>query len=645
MWVLNKKIPTSFFQTTLENIFPYMESILNHREVVKFACCLSDKPDVLVEIICNRFAAQARQNPTNDYDYHTTDYDILKELTTELSTTAFTVHPLHNRFLNYFNFYDDKDEKMVFLPSKVFKAIGKFSQPHVLLFPDENTEIAIEYSAQISGTGTFHEKNTPGNSSDERTARHMGKGEQVGGRLIHGHYQSRRYGCQEMVIALKMLSRIKERASVCVKQIDLCCLWLTENSASSNERRFVCNMHLSLFEELQPTMDLVKEISTYQKLDVHQLELQNMNFKDKCEMEKLVLEILRMPSFQHVRSVTMIGGLAPLMWNELCQLLPHLSELEELNLQNKVIESGLSKDDVQNLLSNLGQCRQITTVNLSHTTLTDCVQTLLNSELENLKRLILKRTGLSQNDVVQLFQAISHNRFRDLMALNVSGNTLEGCFHHLVKGSGLGLQSLEVFNLKNTSLGDSDISGLVTLIKLDQLPNLKTLILTGEVLTDVIADILSESSHPVFTNLETLRIQDAQLSGNDVKSLTTAVKDGRLLKLKSIRIGLDAEADERDNMDVEEFIETCVKYVKHGMFIKILGKQLSYDSCRKMTSLCAGTPVHLIVKTRVQRILMLHGTKAYYKYNSYTDSRVSCKGWDSDDSDRQDDNENSGCTL
>ena len=329
------------------------------------------------------------------------------------------------------------------------------------------------------------------------------------------------------------------------------------------------------------------------------------------------------------------------MGNELCQLLPRLNELEELNLQSKVIENGLSKVGVQNLLSNLGQCRKITTVNLSHTFLTGCVQTLLDCELENLKRLILKRTSLSETDVVQLFQAISNNKFPDLMELNLSGNILEGSFHHLVKGSGLGLQSLEVFNLKNTRLGDSDISGLVTLIKLQQIPNLKTLILSGEILTEVIVDTLGDSSQPVFTNLETLRIPDAQLSGSDVKSLTDAVKVGRLPNLKSIRLGLDPDADERDNMAVEEFIETCVKYVQHVMFIKILGKQLSYDSCRKMTSLCAGTPVHLVVKTRVPRILMLHGTNAYYKYNSLTDSRTPCKGWDSDDSDRQDANDNS----
>ena len=306
------------FQTTLENVFPDVASIFNHREVVKFACCLSDQADVLIEIICDRLVNQARQYPKENY-YDNIDYDTLKELTTELSTTAFTIHPLHNQFLNYFNFGDDETEKTVFVPSKLFKGIGTFSQPPVLLLSDNNsrasatneaTETATAESGGISPTGISQEKNRTGSSSDERMARHTGKDEQVQGRLIHGHTQYSRYGYQEMVMALKMLSKIKERAPVCVRQIDLCCLQLTENSASSNERYFRYNFDLSFFEELRPAMDLVKEIGTYQKIGVHQLQLRNMNFKDKCEMEQIVIDILRMPNVQHVRSVTMIGGLA-----------------------------------------------------------------------------------------------------------------------------------------------------------------------------------------------------------------------------------------------------------------------------------------------------------------------------------------------
>ena len=177
----------------------------------------------------------------------------------------------------------------------------------------------------------------------------------------------------------------------------------------------------------------------------------------------------------------------------------------------------------------------------------------------------------------------------------MSENTLEGCIHHLVKGSGLGLQSLEVLNLKDTQLADSDISALAALCKLGRLPKLTTFNLTGNVLTGAINDILSDCSLTVFMHLETLMTEEAQLNGDDVKSLSNAVKEDRLPKLKSLCLGL--HSDETDDMDVVEFIKTCVKHAQHRMYINIKG-QLSHNSCELMASVCAISYVHLKVKIR-----------------------------------------------
>ena len=554
-----------------------MKSIFNHREVVKFACCLSDQPDVLIEIICDRFASQGSET------YVDRDYLFLRELTAELSTSAFTVHPLHNQFVNYFYFGGDKDlkeeERPVFLPSKMFKGMG--TQCYV----------------QILAMGIRDEKNRTGNQSDEnipkRMSRHNeGMGEHVEVRLSCSPGLR---SCKEMEIAVKMLSKIKERASVCVTEIDLCCLHMTENPVSNDERHFTCNIDLSDFKELVSTTKLMKEISSYQKLDVHQFHLKNMNFNQDCQMQKVVAEIMGMSSFKHCRSMMIIGGIAPLMWHELYEQLPHFSELEKLILQNKVGDGGFTKGSVQNLIPNLCHCRKIATLNLSNINLSDCIQKFLTWELDNLKRLILERTQLIKNDLVNLFQAISNNKFPDLIELNVSENNLEGCIHHLVNGSGLGLQSLEVLNLKDTELRDSDTSALGTLCKSGRLPKLTTFILTGNELTGAINDILSDGSHPGFSNLETLMIKEAQLNGNDVKSLSNVVKEGRLPKLKSLCLGL--HSDQIYDMDVEEFIKTSVKHAQHKMDIRIEG-QLSDNSCELMTSVSAESNVHLKVKMR-----------------------------------------------
>ena len=551
-----------------------MKSIFNHREVVKFACCLRDKPEVLIEIICDRFASQGSET------YEDRDYLFLRELTAELSTSDLTVHPLHNQFVNYFYFGDDKvleeEERPVFLPSKMFKGMG--------------TQCYI----QISAMGIRDEKNKTGNQSDEnipkRMSRHNeGKGEHVEVRLSCSPGLR---SCKEMEIALKMLSKIKERASVCVREIDLCCLKLTENAVSKDERHFTCNIDLSDFKELSSTTKLLKEISAYQKLGIYQFHLKNMNFSQDFEMEKVVVEIMGMSGFKHVRSVRIVGHLTPLIWNQLYEHLPHLSQIEKINLQNKIGEDALKKGVIQNLLSNLCHCRKITTINLSNINLSDCHQKFLSFEMDNLKRLILKGTQLNKNDLVNLFQAISNNKFPDLIELNVSENTLEGCIHHLVEGPGLGLQSLEVLNLRDTHMANSDISALGTLCKQGRFPKLTTFILTGNELTGAVNDILS---HAGFTNLATLMIKESQLNGNDVKSLSNTVKEGRLPNLKSLCLGL--HSDEIYDMDVEEFIKTCVQHAQHEMYIRIEG-QLSDNSCELMASVCAESYVHLKVKMR-----------------------------------------------
>ena len=555
---------------------------------MKFACCLSDKPDVLIEIICDRFANQEE----DDYVFFHKDYEFLRELTAELSTTIFTVHPLHNQFVNYFDSGNEnrKEEMPVFVPSKMFKGMGSTGVSQVVLFSDnytrspakgETTKTRRESSSQISLLDVTDDKNRTWNPSDENLLGRMfqyneGKGEQVDGCLRHYHHSvfPLMNRDEEMEIVLKLLSKIKERASLFVREIDLCCL----QSVCKGDKYFTLKINVFDADELLYATELIKEIGPYQKLGGNKLLLKDMNLSQESEMEKI-------SSFKHVRSVKIIKHLIPLKWKELCEALLHPSQIE------KIGEDASKKDVIQNLC----HCRKITTLNLSNINLSDCHQKFLSFEMDNLKRLILKRTQLNTNDLVNLFQAISNNKFPDLIELNVSENTLDGCIHHLVEGPGLGLQSLEVLNLKDTHMANSDISALGTLCKQGRFPKLTTFILTGNELTGAINDILSDSNHTGFTNLETLKIKESQLNGSDVKSLSNAVKEGRLPKLKSLCLGL--HSDEIYDMDVEEFIKTCVQHAQHEMYIRIEG-QLSDNSCELMASVCAESYVDLKVKMR-----------------------------------------------
>ena len=304
-------------------MLPDMATIWQHREVVKFACCLSDQPDVLVMIICDRLANQAELYSKNVYSgkemFHA-DYNFLKELSTEIPNANLTVDPLRNRFVNYFGNEEDDDEESttkqtIFVPSKVFIGLGDQRQS-ALLFADNKSEtLAVESASDTKSVE--HESNQKANlkatssTSDDMTGeRHQHEklpdrkaqgGAVVEGYLMHTfHLRSQRYG---MDAAFNMLREIRERVPVCVTKIEMPCLQLTENSVPDNERHFGCKIDISDFEELVPAIELLKEISAFQNIGVHHLYMKDVDFCFGRKTERVVTQLLRMPSFNHARSL------------------------------------------------------------------------------------------------------------------------------------------------------------------------------------------------------------------------------------------------------------------------------------------------------------------------------------------------------
>ena len=563
-------------------MFPDMATIWQHREVVKFACCLSDQPDVLIEIVCDRLVTQATVYSKNVYSgkemFHA-DYNFLKELATEIPNENFTVDPLRNKFVNYFD-EEEEDEQWIIVPSKIFIGLGE-DQQSALLFSDSKSETSAAEAASEKKTSEHdHQLQTkPSDSEDDvEDGRHHEKlpdrktedSTVVEGRLMHTfHKRSQRYG---MDAALHMLQEIREYVPVRVTKIDMPCLQLTEDSVTGDERYFSTNIDLSDFEELVPAIELLKEISAYQNIGIHQLYMKDVDFRFGSKTERVVTEMLRMPSFNDVRSVVVKHcDLTTMIWRQLSQQLPHLNKLEKLDLQNTT--RTLAQEVVQTLVPNLRHCHQIATLKLSYNSLENCLATFPGSVfdigLPNLEKLILKQTQLSRHDVQSVLQAIANNSFPKLKELNLSGNTLTDSVRHLVRNAGSGFSSLELLDLENTELDKSDLSALATLAQVGHLPKLRTLILSNNILTDDLSDLFGDSNHPRFRSLEELMLNDTQLSGEDFKTLSAAVKAGKLPHLKFISIFLneDEVVDVKDKMD--EFETTCENIYSTGQRMDI----------------------------------------------------------------------------
>ena len=138
-----------------------------------------------------------------------------------------------------------------------------------------------------------------------------------------------------------------------------------------------------------------------------------------------------------------------------------------------------------------------------------------------LQTLDVKNTQLTMADVNSLLKTfpVSH-----LKVLDMSYNILTCCVQVLVSTL-RECKALEELYLVSIGMTAADVSSLIMGLGDSALHHLKTLNLSGNVLTDCIGALLNGS---VLPNLSSLYIAEAQLSTNDMKSLFARMSTGKL---------------------------------------------------------------------------------------------------------------------
>ena len=201
-----------------------------------------------------------------------------------------------------------------------------------------------------------------------------------------------------------------------------------------------------------------------------------------------------------------------------------LSKMIHLNLNRlDLVETKMSRADVMNVASSMqsGNFPQIKHMILSGNTLTDCLGELFKADYPNLEYLWLDNTSLSNNDIKSLSEAVQHGTLPKLNQLDLSNNILAN-YIHTVLGP-----SLEDLQLNTTELTKDDIKSLCTAVRQGRLPKLKRLDVSGNILTNCLDTLMNADD----LSLGLLEISNAKLSKGDVKSLSTAVRGGRLPEL------------------------------------------------------------------------------------------------------------------
>ena len=183
-----------------------------------------------------------------------------------------------------------------------------------------------------------------------------------------------------------------------------------------------------------------------------------------------------------------------------------------------------------------GTLRRLETLNLSKNTLTGSLELLLAKGFKFLHTLLLEDTKLSITDVQALSTAAQEDKLPKLRTLNLSKNILTDSLHDLLKGN---FSLLSTLLLEDTKLSVDDVQVLSAAARGDKLKWLQTLNLSRNILTDTLYDLLQ--GEVIWLN--TLLLEDTKLSVDDVKVLSAAVQESKLLWLRTLNLSRNILTD------------------------------------------------------------------------------------------------------
>ncbi len=203
----------------------------------------------------------------------------------------------------------------------------------------------------------------------------------------------------------------------------------------------------------------------------------------------------------------------------------------------------LSETDIQCLVKAIraGKLTQLKTLRLALNTLTGCLKDLLEGPdhpgFPSLEILDLGNTHLSWEDVESLREAVRAGKLPHLKELDLLENTLTGCLKDLFGGPDHpGFPSLEILDLGKTALNWEDVKSLSEAVRAGKLPYLKELKLSWNTLTGCLKDLFGGPDHPGFLSLEILDLGKTDLNRENVESLGEAVQAGKLPQLKKLNL-------------------------------------------------------------------------------------------------------------
>ena len=360
-----------------------------------------------------------------------------------------------------------------------------------------------------------------------------------------------------------------------------------DKSALSNVRVAECNLYSNSFLGAIAALDVLKEIKRYQELLVAKLNISGSTTEPQVarlleEIVQLAPGLLRLSkSIRHVSLVFYCDKIEYhrallAIFQYIIEQLFGCKELENLSLDSGRVEtpsedyyifpnaetsciSNLDKalatmrslqivyvrstyprlEDGYILMSGLCFCQNLRSMDLANNHLTRFVPYLFGGNHDDehgfqfLENVNLTNTGLSYSDVVALSLALDRNQLPRLKWLRLSKNVLRN--HLAILVTATNFTCLEYLDLSATALNKEDLMSLSQALVGDNLPILQHLSLSDNILTDCMQYFIKGHEDQTCA-IQKFNLANTQLSWDDLNYLALAMRSNMLSKCHTLSL-------------------------------------------------------------------------------------------------------------
>ena len=202
-----------------------------------------------------------------------------------------------------------------------------------------------------------------------------------------------------------------------------------------------------------------------------------------------------------------------------------------------IYQMNMSADVFQHLMEQFTKCRNLKKFTLTDVSVNDDQDDIIHRMFSNhpglphLTDLTLGLENMSNFDIETLFQMVRYKMAR-LRELQLSSAKLTDKLELLLNRDS-SFHCLQVIKLLFTELSHADLCSLSTAVAEGKLPKLKVLSVANNKLTGYLWNLFKYTEFP---RLENLDLSETQLNKADIKSLGTAFQIEKLLQLKNLEL-------------------------------------------------------------------------------------------------------------